>query len=70
MYYVLSFNNKLWEKRYFNKRVRKEHWYDCDSLTSAYHFKTDKEAEKMRKELNAITEKNKWYGKYHVEFVA
>ncbi len=47
-----------------------EYWYDCDSLVSAHKFKTDNEAEKMGKKLNAIVEENKWYGKYQVEFVA
>lgn len=72
MYYVLSFRNNFGEKRYFNRFVCdcKDDWYDCDSLESAHHFKSDNEAEKVRKELNAIVEKNKWYGKYQVELVA
>ena len=72
MYYVLSFRNNFGEKRYFNMFVMgsDEDWYDCDSLVSAHKFKTDNEAEKMGKKLNAIVEENKWYGKYQVEFVA
>lgn len=72
MYYVLSFNNNFGEKRYFNRFVMgsDDDWYDCDSLVSANKFKTDNAAERMCKKLNAIVEENKWYGKYHVEFVA
>ena len=66
MVWVLTCRNKSNSIRYYCKSINYEQWYDCDFLENAYTFATYEDADAMRKKLNAICKKNKWYGAYKI----
>lgn len=64
--FVLTYLNKMKERRYYHSLPSDLRILDCDSVNSACKFNSRQEAEEIRDKLNAICKLNKWYGKYHV----